>query len=53
MTPFFSRSRSTRFSAREGLVMNLLFERPAGNLFPDSDRSTSAAAIRPLKIVCP
>jgi len=52
MTPFFSRSRNTGFSAREGLVMNLLFERRAGNMFPDSDRAVSGAAMRSRKIVC-
>ena len=55
MAPFFSRSRSSVFSPREGLVMNLLYERRAGNAYPDSDRSLSAtaAAARPRKIRCP
>lgn len=35
--------REIAFSEREGLVLNLLFERPFGNRFPDSDRETSAA----------
>jgi len=45
MAPFYSRSRSAVFSAREGLVMSLLFERRAGNRFPDSDRSVVGAAV--------
>jgi hypothetical protein len=55
MAPFFSRSRSSVFSPREGLVMNLLFERRAGNAYPDSDRSLSAAATsaRARRIRCP
>ena len=55
MAPFFSRSRSSVFSPREGLVTNLLYERRAGNAYPDSDRSLSAtaAAARPRKIRCP
>jgi len=55
MALFFPRSRSSVFSPREGLVMNLLYERRAGNAYPDSDRSLSAtaAAARPRMIRCP
>lgn len=52
MAPFYSRSRSAVFSAREGLVMNLLLERRAGNRFPDSDRSLAAAAAASYPISC-
>jgi hypothetical protein len=54
MAPFYSRARAVVFGVREGLVMNLLFERRAGNAFPDSDRSLSATAsvATPGPIVC-
>jgi hypothetical protein len=53
MTPSFTRSRRSTFGAREGLAMNLLFERRAGNLFPDTDRAVAGTAIERRRIVCP
>ena len=44
MSPFYSRYRIDEFSPREELAMRLLFERPAGNRFPDTDREPSAAS---------
>lgn len=38
------RNRRVTFSEREGLAMRLLFERPAGNRFPDTDREATASA---------
>jgi hypothetical protein len=48
MSPYFSHYRVSTFSAREALAMRLLFERPAGNRFPDTDREVTAfsAAVR-------
>jgi len=53
MGRYYSRHRREQFSEREGLVMNLLFERPAGNRFPDTDRGAAAAAAGPFRILCP
>jgi hypothetical protein len=53
MTPSFSRSRRSTFGSREGLAMNLLFERRAGNVFPDSDRGVGGAAFERRRIACP
>jgi hypothetical protein len=53
MTPSFSRARRATFGAREGLAMKLLFERRAGNLFPDTDRGVAGTAIERRRIVCP
>lgn len=39
----FGQSRATTFGPRESLVMRLMLDRPAGNRFPDNDRSTSAS----------
>lgn len=52
MSPFYSRFRVDQFSPREALAMRLLFERPAGNRFPDSDREVSASAGGVRTIVC-
>jgi hypothetical protein len=40
------------FSARETLAMRLLFERPAGNRFPDTDREVAASGGGVHTIVC-
>jgi uncharacterized protein YndB with AHSA1/START domain len=40
------------FSEREGQAMRLLFERPAGNRFPDTDREVTASAGGDHTIVC-
>jgi len=44
MNRYRTRSRQTTFSEREGLAIRLIFERPAGNRFPDTDRGVTAAA---------
>ena len=43
MHPFIRPGRE-RFSRAESLILNMLFERPGGNRFPDNDRDAAAAA---------
>lgn len=52
MNPRFSRFLPDHFSPREALAMRLLFERPAGNRFPDSDRDVMASTAGVRQIVC-
>lgn len=52
MNPHLSLYIDSRFSAREALAMRLLFERPAGNRFPDSDREVHASAGGARTTVC-
>jgi hypothetical protein len=40
----FAQGRATTFGPRESLVMRLMLDRPAGNRYPDNDRSVSASA---------
>lgn len=53
MNPFYSYDKRSRFTDREGLMMNLLFERPAGNRYPDSDRDVTGASLGSFTILCP
>ena len=49
----FLRGRTPEFGARETLIMNLMLRRPAGNRFPDSDRTAGAAGVTGrLTVVC-
>ena len=52
MYPF---DTSARFTDRERLVVRLMYQRPAGNRFPDDDRSAGGTLGRALveTIVCP
>ncbi len=52
MSRYFSRYSINGFSEREALAMRLLFERPAGNRFPDTDREVSAASAGVHTTVC-
>jgi hypothetical protein len=40
----FSTRRATELGPREALLMRLMLDRPAGNRYPDNDRTASAAA---------
>jgi hypothetical protein len=40
----FGQARATTFGPRESLVMRLMLDRPAGNRYPDNDRSVSGSA---------
>jgi len=44
MYGFFNGHGGVDFSARESLEMRLMLQRPAGNVFPDDDRTAAAAA---------
>ena len=44
--------RLSSFSEREALAMRLLFDRPAGNRFPDTDRTVSSLSTGGRTIVC-
>jgi hypothetical protein len=48
-----NREWADRYSAREELIMRLMLERPAGNRFPDTDRSVPAGANGMITITCP
>jgi len=52
MTPYSTHYRSEVFSEREGLVIDLLFDRPAGNRFPDNDRDVAVASAGHFEIRC-
>ena len=41
MFAFFNGHGAVEFSAREGLEMRLMLQRPGGNVFPDDDRTLS------------
>ena len=43
MSSQFSQARATTFGPRESLVMRLMLDRPAGNRYPDNDRSASGS----------
>lgn len=53
MNPQYTYDRRPRFTDREGLIMNLLFERPAGNRYPDSDREATGVSLGSFTILCP
>jgi hypothetical protein len=53
MDPFSWPGKRASFSERETTTIGLLFERPGGNRFPDSDRDVSAAATGTITIHCP
>jgi hypothetical protein len=53
MNPQYTYERRSRFTDREGLIMNLLFERPAGNRYPDSDREATGVSLGSFTILCP
>ncbi|HET9317814.1 MAG TPA: hypothetical protein VFQ51_19625 [Vicinamibacteria bacterium] len=40
----FAQGRATTFGPRESLVMRLMLDRPAGNRYPDNDRTASGSA---------
>jgi hypothetical protein len=42
----FGSRRATTFGTRESLLMHLMLDRPAGNRFPDNDRTATASAAR-------
>ncbi len=42
----FTLGRATTFGPRERATMRMMLERPAGNLFPDNDRSVRSTAVR-------
>lgn len=49
----FSRNRAATFGPRESILMRLMLDRPAGNRFPDNDRSAQAVAgVEERVIVC-
>jgi hypothetical protein len=39
----FAQARATTFGPRESLVMRLMLDRPAGNRYPDNDRTASGS----------
>jgi hypothetical protein len=43
MYAFFNGHGAVEFSAREGLEMRLMLQRPGGNVYPDDDRGVSSA----------
>jgi hypothetical protein len=43
MYAFFNGHGAVAFSAREGLEMRLMLQRPGGNVYPDDDRGVSGA----------
>lgn len=40
------RRRQNNFSPREGLIMRMMLQRPAGNRWPDNDRSLGVSTLR-------
>jgi hypothetical protein len=54
MYAFFNGHGAVEFSAREGLEMRLMLQRPGGNVFPDDDRGVSTAGATGTHVtVCP
>jgi hypothetical protein len=43
MYTYYNGHGGVDFSARESLEMRLMLQRPAGNVFPDDDRTAAAA----------
>jgi hypothetical protein len=43
MYAFFNGHGAVDFSAREGLEMRLMLQRPGGNQYPDNDRGVSGS----------
>lgn len=53
MYAFYNGHGGVDFSPRESLEMHLMLQRPAGNVFPDDDRTAAAAAgERTFKTIC-
>jgi hypothetical protein len=54
MFDVFVRGRATTLTPREALAVRLMYDRPAGNRFPDNDRSisTSSRSPRTRVVIC-